>query len=281
MRLLLLASLFLALPPVAAHAADCPAGQTLMEYEHDRIVFGAKSRGCLDAAGRRVGKWTFEKLSAFSGRFDPTDPVTDVDDELLRAEITFDADVRHGPASAWYPNGQLARRGEMRSDRPEGTWTWWYDDGTVARKAHYDAARLHGPFEAFGRTGVRTAQFSFSAGRPHGVCKTYDPSSGKLAATETYAAGLRSGPAAYFRADGSKRDAGEWRDDAVHGRWTAWHQNGAVAEERTWNRGIREGRWRFLRRDGSLIAEGEMAGGKPVGTWKIAMPGQAPREVTP
>jgi hypothetical protein len=46
--------------------------------------------------------------------------------------------IRHGPARAWHPNGQLKLEGAYQNDSRSGAWTFYNDQGHVTDTRQYD-----------------------------------------------------------------------------------------------------------------------------------------------
>jgi MORN repeat variant len=49
--------------------------------------------------------------------------------------------IRHGPARAWYPSGQLKFAGSYQDDRREGPWTFYDEIGQVTATEFYRAGQ--------------------------------------------------------------------------------------------------------------------------------------------
>lgn len=70
--------------------------------------------------------------------------------------------------------------------------------------------------------------------------------------------------ARYIADDGAK-----W---VRHGRFTAFHDNGALASEGTYEHGQEHGLWRDYHPNGQLASEGFYESGSEVGVWRFWNP---------
>lgn len=61
--------------------------------------------------------------------------------------------VRHGPARAWYPDGQVASEGLYLDGERHGRWTFWYPDGQRRLEATYDRGQKVGRWKRWSRDG--------------------------------------------------------------------------------------------------------------------------------
>ncbi len=64
----------------------------------------------------------------------------------------------HGPFEAFYPDKQLAQKGEYRKGLKHGTWKYWHEDGTFLRIEEWRNGVLSGKQQFFDENGslVRT-----------------------------------------------------------------------------------------------------------------------------
>jgi len=70
----------------------------------------------------------------------------------------------------------------------------------------------------------------------------------------------------YFEAQQRQNEAGVW---LLHGRWTAWHENGRVQESGWYEDHQESGDWKWWDENGQLIAEGTFIDGKREGIWNF------------
>src|SRR5688500_4687792 len=64
-------------------------------------------------------------------------------------------DEKHGPFTAWHPNGQLARQGEFRYDLPVGTFIYWYPNGQKQMEGTYIDGRQEGGWTWWHENGLK------------------------------------------------------------------------------------------------------------------------------
>lgn len=68
---------------------------------------------------------------------------------------TEGADMKHGPWTSWYQNGQKAMEGGFRADLPSGKFTWYHPNGQKAIEGHYAAGKQSGRWEWYYASGAR------------------------------------------------------------------------------------------------------------------------------
>lgn len=58
-------------------------------------------------------------------------------------QIAFrDGSTRHGPATGWYPAGEMRYRGAWKDGREQGQWAWWRPNGDSYALATFDQGAL-------------------------------------------------------------------------------------------------------------------------------------------
>lgn len=96
------------------------------------------------------------------------------------------ADVRHGSAKTWYPNGQqesdgfylngkktgtftnwhengqMESTGEYHDDLADGTWIWWYENGQKSAVGRYENGKLIGDWRWWDEEGKLTKQHTYT-----------------------------------------------------------------------------------------------------------------------
>jgi antitoxin component YwqK of YwqJK toxin-antitoxin module len=62
----------------------------------------------------------------------------------VQSEGFYDYDKKDGTFTFWYANGQVAVSGEYDNDAPVGTWVWWHENGQKAAIGKYENGALVG-----------------------------------------------------------------------------------------------------------------------------------------
>ncbi len=89
-------------------------------------------------------------------------------------------DEKHGPFTAWHPNGQLARQGEFRYDLPVGTFIYWYPNGQKQMEGTYIDGRQEGGWTWWHENGLKAISGSYRDATAIGLWQWWEPT-GKLA----------------------------------------------------------------------------------------------------
>ena len=53
-------------------------------------------------------------------------------------------ELRHGPYTSWYSNGQMWEQGEYLDGAREGFWTFWHFNGKVSKHGYVKAGKIEG-----------------------------------------------------------------------------------------------------------------------------------------
>ena len=74
------------------------------------------------------------------------------------------AKLKHGPWTAWYPNGQIKVRGSYEMDVPTGTFTWWYENGQKQAEGQYAQGQKNGKWLTWHMNGQKESDGTYVAG---------------------------------------------------------------------------------------------------------------------
>ena len=134
----------------------------------------------------------------------------------LRNRLYYEQAQRHGPYESYFPNGQLAVRGNFTHGEPTGSWEFWYPSGQRKQTFEWTGKqaprfRILASWDSTGQQGVSNGNGLWQgvmpmlkrcyggpvvAGLAQGVWESHAVSSGKLLTTEMYEEGIfRSGKA--------------------------------------------------------------------------------------
>ena len=109
--------------------------------------------------------------------------------------------VRHGPYTAWYPDGRPKIEGGYRDGLPAGRWVFRYPDGRKREEGE------------------------FRDGRPEGRWMRWWGSGQPLEGGD-YRAGVRQGRWTFWFANGMREREGDYEGGAPAGPWRRWNLRG-------------------------------------------------------
>jgi antitoxin component YwqK of YwqJK toxin-antitoxin module len=75
-------------------------------------------------------------------------------------------DEKHGPFRAWHPNGQVAKQGEFRYNRPVGKFLYWYPNSQKQMEGTYADGKPEGVWPGTTSTAQRRSRDSTATARP-------------------------------------------------------------------------------------------------------------------
>jgi antitoxin component YwqK of YwqJK toxin-antitoxin module/peroxiredoxin len=225
-----------------------------------------KSRGAL-SDGLQSGEWTFYHESG-----------------KPRAKGGYKADRQVGPWTFFHENGVVARSGSYDDKGLRtGEWTEQYPDQTPQSRGRLVADFEDGPWQFFAADGSLEREGQFDKGQQSGPWTWYWPG-GKVKARGMCFRGERIGPWRIVDAQGNERvqdfgskagvqlvretsPAGSVRREGVLqngapvGRWTSYHDNGALRFCCTLNGTVASGVFEARDEDGNVLAQGLLDGG--------------------
>jgi len=76
--------------------------------------------------------------------------------------------IKHGPWTAWHPNGQIAVEGRFEYDLPVGQFVWWFSNGQKAQVGDYEAGHATGNWVWWHANGQKKTSGAYEAGVPMG-----------------------------------------------------------------------------------------------------------------
>jgi antitoxin component YwqK of YwqJK toxin-antitoxin module len=77
-------------------------------------------------------------------------------------------DERHGPWTAWHPNGQRQQEGTYEHDLQNGPFTWWHSNGQKALHGQFEVGKQNGRWTWWYPSGQKSIQGEYSLGNPTG-----------------------------------------------------------------------------------------------------------------
>ncbi|MBL8729568.1 MAG: redoxin family protein [Planctomycetes bacterium] len=172
----------------------------------------------------------------------------------------FDASgKRTGEWTFFYPDSTMRARGRYIADFEDGPWEFFGEDGALDRKGQYDGGKLSGPWTYYQGAGRPKAEGICHRGQRIGPWRVWDASG-----TESVQDfGTRPGISIAREQwpNGSHRRAGVLQNGAPVGRWTSWHDNGALRFCCTLQDGRPCGVFEARNPAGDVLAQGVLAAG--------------------
>lgn len=108
----------------------------------------------------------------FSGQFLEPPLVAKKLDDWWKGEMASYAStgkpIKHGPYTAWHPNGAVRMKGEYKYDIPVGVFTWSYANGQKSLEGMYEDGKQQGEWSWWHDNGQRSIRGEFAAGNPAG-----------------------------------------------------------------------------------------------------------------
>jgi len=125
--------------------------------------------------GRRLGTKTdfFEPgAKRFEGEYLFGRPILDTNYDFWNGIVKVTTagketiDLRNGPWTSWFRNGQKQMEGRYAQEVPEGPFTWWYSNGQKAITGEYTAGKQTGNWTWWHENGQKKLGGTFEQGVP-------------------------------------------------------------------------------------------------------------------
>jgi antitoxin component YwqK of YwqJK toxin-antitoxin module len=198
-----------------------------------------------DASGKPILLWPFElgKRQGVSTWFDSTGSSV--------REISYSADIPHGPAAEMtHPQGEILRQ-EYVEGRVLKSRTDWYSPGkkrgeekllvaasqkivahdwwnnVVSSEPFAGEPIRHGAFTTYYANGQKMSEGEFVMGEPHGEF-TWWSENGQTQATGAFDSGKRVGNWVWWHANGVKMVTGNYETGSQVGQWSHWNADGRL-----------------------------------------------------
>lgn len=88
----------------------------------------------------------------------------------LRASGSYQEGLEHGPWAQFEPDGDVGR-GQFRSGRREGQWTYSYPNGQLQEEGGYVGSVRKGFWTRWHENGQVRAEVMYQDGKLHGTCR--------------------------------------------------------------------------------------------------------------
>lgn len=104
---------------------------------------------------------------------------------VFATEEKIAPDIKHGPITAWYPNGQVRFSGHYKHDVQEGEFTWYYATGQKQAEGKLTDGQRAGSWIWWHENGMRASAGQYVAGSPDGDWQWW-LASGKLSRAKNF-----------------------------------------------------------------------------------------------
>lgn len=175
--------------------------------------------------------------------------------------------LRHGPAQAFYSNGQLLSSGVFVDGSAYGVWVYYLNDGTVWRRDVWDEGALVSKWlnpETMALTGDELEMLgAVGGGNDVGrvVCDSNDPIQECRPPAPAPTSVLRY-------PNGRRRARGPVSDGLRTDLWNFWYSSGALQKRVEFVGGELSGTYQEWYENGRPSVEGQYLSGEKVGVWR-------------
>ncbi|MBI1902170.1 MAG: hypothetical protein HYS13_13800 [Planctomycetia bacterium] len=120
-------------------------------------------------------------------------------------------DLKDGPWSWWYINGQLQMAGEFKEGTPVGKFTWWYENAQKQAEGEYVDGQMHGRWVTWHANGLKQSQGEYDSGTPVGKWQQWN-ADGRVAESQEYHDATSGRPIATAESDAGSKEQGSRRE---------------------------------------------------------------------
>lgn len=172
----------------------------------------------------------------------------------------FDASgKRSGEWTFFHPDSTMRARGRYVADFEDGPWEFFASDGSLDRAGQYDGGKMSGPWAYFHGAGRPKAEGICHRGQRIGPWRIWDEAGTESVQDFGQKPGISIAREQW--PNGARRRAGVLQNGAPVGRWTSWHDNGALRFCCTLQDGVPSGVFEARNAAGDVIAQGVLAAG--------------------
>lgn len=190
------------------------------------------AQGIVDETGNRNGAW--KDLYP---------------DGKLKAEGTYNNNLRSGKWVFYYNNGKKEQEGNYLRGNLDGTWRWYHSNGELWREEMYFNGREDGESIEYNADGKIVAKGSYINGEKEGLWR-FDV--GDHSEEGNYQSGLENEIWKHYYLDGTIKFIGEFRQGLPEGKHKYYYPDGSLMEERFYSRGLKEKNWKKYDESGNL-----------------------------
>ena len=181
---------------------------------------------------------------------------------------TFDKNgLRTGYWKSYYENGGLRYSGFFINGKPAGQMKKYYKGGLLQADMFFDQAGIRSYVKMFNEQGKLIAEGKYIEKIKDSTWNYYSTWDGRLAMLETYKNGKKDGISSKFYSNGKTSEILEWKDDAEHGKWEQYFENGDLRLNCSFVEGKKSGKFQSFYPGGIKSITGEYKNGMMDGKW--------------
>jgi antitoxin component YwqK of YwqJK toxin-antitoxin module len=190
----------------------------------------------------------------------------------------------------YYPNGQIASEGNMRSGKPDGYWKTYYVTGTIKSEGSRKNHLLDSLWVFYNASGDTVEKINYMYGKRNGYSYTYDyenkgiiSKNGNIISRELYINDKKEGKSIYYFPEGNIKEIVNYVEGKKEGISKEFdqdgtaialleHHNDILIDRQRINRkdenGLRQGRWMEFYPDDKIKTDGFYKDGKLDGYYR-------------
>lgn len=170
--------------------------------------------------------------------------------------------VKKGKWLIFFPNGQLAHKGEFTFGEKSGNWISYYNNGNISAKGQFSGGKKSGLWEYYDEDGALDEKGGYVNGDKDGDWTMFFRDGG-IRQRGGYSSGLKHGKwienmiyesdLRTYRACGLQYSEGLYEKGKRHGRWISRKESkdGLICSDGNYNNGVKTGHWDFFNADGT------------------------------
>ena len=174
------------------------------------------------------------------------------EDGQVKSEITYDKDLKNGPAVWYYPNGNKQMECTFKEDKMEGKVSRWFLGGTLQQEDIYKDNKKTGPTKIYDETGALVAVENFVNDTLHGTYTEFF-TNGDLNIHGRFEMGMWDSIWDYYDIRGLQVGKGDFKKGT--GILTGYYWNGKVKREIHYLANKKNGVEKWFAEDGTVIKE--------------------------
>lgn len=175
--------------------------------------------------------------------------------------------LKTGFWKSYYPNGNLRYTGFFADGKPAGRMKKYYQGGNLQADMVFDKTSTISQVKLYNQQGKFVAEGKYINMVKDSIWSYYSPWDGRLAMHETFKNGKKDGISSKYYVNGKVSEILEWKDDAEHGKWEQYFENGDLRLTSKYAEGKRSGNFQSYYPGGILSITGEYKNGLMHGKW--------------
>ncbi len=181
-------------------------------------------------------------------------------------EISYEKDVRHGPATWFFPNTMKTRQANFKNGLLDGELIEWDEKNQIVRRDEYvDGQRIVRQTTYYRPNQVETENYFLAPKlQLDGKDNWWEAKPASFVATGSQ---IQIGPTVSMHENGQTKMRGTYKDNVRVGKFTWWYPNGQKQIEGAYETGDKVGTWMWWHKNGTKANEGQYDHDVPVGTW--------------